>query len=96
MGEWRNIPDPRLPPCNRMHATNSRAIEILGAAACSRYQIRGILLSRKKPAIVAAAAHRIISDSQLASAFKTAGTQQLQRFSMDIARERLFKALETL
>lgn len=47
----------------------------------------GIVLPSKKPAVVAAAVHRVISDPALALTLTQNGKMQLQRFDLDAAKQ---------
>ena len=53
----------------------------------------GILLDEKRPTLVAAAVHRVLSDAALRDALVAAGTARLDQFSLHRSRARLVEAL---
>lgn len=56
----------------------------------------GVVLSRKTPAVVAAAVWRVTSDPELADQLRDTGNMQVKRFSLEQAKKRLFSALQLL
>ncbi len=54
----------------------------------------GVLLTRKKPAVVAAGVHRVLSDQGLADALVARGVERLQEFSLERNQQKLLAALE--
>lgn len=55
----------------------------------------GVLLHRKRPASVAAAVHRVVSDNNLRNGLVTRGAARLRVFSRTTAAESLLNAVAT-
>lgn len=76
---------------------NSVPVVAFAAAAVPETVGRGgILLPRKSPALVAAAANRVVMDATLRKAMVDHGLMQAQRFAGDSARAQLFEVLDPL